>query len=180
TLTVSPRLAVSGVCTQQCTVEDGCVTVCGKFGTQSGGVGPYKYAVRSGALPTGMGLRGLVLTGAFSFPPSICDCSGWQFTVRVTDALGATGDVDANYFILTHITIDGATQSCLSNGCTVGYFGGNSATPTVSITNPTCSPPCPGPVPFSGTASGGVVTISLNPGTVWAGSFDLTIADQNP
>jgi len=34
-------------CATQCSVELGCVSVCGAFGQQGGGVGPYTYALRS-------------------------------------------------------------------------------------------------------------------------------------
>lgn len=179
TISVVRHLTAAGTCGEGCSVEAGCVTVCGTFGSHSGGLSPYKYSVSSGFLPAGMGLNGLALKGVFPSPPP--NSGGfYQFSVTVTDALGATGVAGANIFVFPHIAIDGPSQSCQGGGCTVDYSGGNSGAPTVVISNPTCSPACPGPVPFSGSAAGSVVTISVPGGVLWAGSFDLTISDQSP
>jgi hypothetical protein len=40
TITVVPHLKVNGRCTNYCDVESGCATVCGGFGSQSGGLAP--------------------------------------------------------------------------------------------------------------------------------------------
>jgi len=60
--------ALIPACAQACYVEQGCVNVCGAFGSQSGGVGPFNYSA-SGNIPGGMKLSGLSLAG--SFPPSL-------------------------------------------------------------------------------------------------------------
>jgi len=49
-ITIAPPLAASLVpsCAQYCQVELGCVSVCGGFGQQSGGVSPYSYTLTQG------------------------------------------------------------------------------------------------------------------------------------
>src|SRR5260370_30717654 len=53
-------------CATQCSVELGCVSACGAFGQQGGGVGPYTYALRSGQLPSSTSLSAPALTGTFT------------------------------------------------------------------------------------------------------------------
>jgi hypothetical protein len=102
TISVAPRLAVTGTCASApCVVEQGCVTVCGGLGSQSGGVGPYTYTPQ-GTLPTGMGLSALSLTGAFPF-------GSWKFGVLVTDTLGATGSIPAAFDVFQHIAFKGGS-----------------------------------------------------------------------
>ncbi len=40
-VTILPALTATGTCTKFCSVEAGCVTVCGGFGSVSGGLQPY-------------------------------------------------------------------------------------------------------------------------------------------
>jgi hypothetical protein len=179
TITVVPQLSASGVCTKECDVEQGCVTVCGKFGSQTGGLAPYRYKVSVGVVPSGMAVSGLALAGAFPLAPGCGDCRPlWQFSVTVTDALGASDAVNAIFFVYPHIQISPPSETCTSTSCDVFYFGGNSPTPTVAISNVVCTAGCGGPFPFTVTAASDVITISF-PGGIWAGSFDITIADQS-
>src|ERR1700730_3654678 len=68
-------------CASACRVEVGCVSVCGQFGTASGGTPPYAYGYVSGFVPNGTHVNGLALAGTFTAPAYY-----WQFTVSVTDA----------------------------------------------------------------------------------------------
>ena len=169
--------SVLGPCAQYCNVELGCVTVCGTFGTLSGGVAPYAYAVTQGTLPAGTSLSTLALTGTFTGQPGYL-----QFTVQVTDALGATSSISPTFWMYQHISVGNAV--CYGNygtGCTVqipifgGVPGGNpSVALLANVFNPKPNPPpysgqCwpqgPPPAPRPGwlTASGGYVIVSIPP-----------------
>ncbi|HXN91215.1 MAG TPA: putative Ig domain-containing protein [Candidatus Sulfotelmatobacter sp.] len=128
-------------CAQYCNVELGCVTVCGNFGTLSGRVAPYSYALTQGPLPAGTSLSALSLTGTF------VGLSGYlKFSVQVTDGLGATSSISPTFWMYQHISLSNAV--CYGNfgtGCTVqipisgGVPGG---TPSVSLlANATYNPP---------------------------------------
>ena len=129
TITVAPRLALTGTCASApCVVEQGCTTVCGGLGSQSGGVGPYTYTPQ-GTLPTGMGLSGLALTGAFPF-------GSWKFGVLVTDALGAASSIPAAFDVFQHIAFKGGSGTGKVGAAFVfriPYSGGTlGATPKVA------------------------------------------------
>jgi hypothetical protein len=182
TISVVAHLAVNGTCTTRCSVEAGCVTVCGRYGTQSGGVAPFKYQVTVGQIPTGMGLKGLNLTGAFTQPISNCDCTPlWSFSILVTDALGATDATNAVYNVFQHITLypNGSCVGDYLNGCSVTLFysGGSGA---IDVTTSNASNTLPDG--YSATASGGEVLVSFPSGigNGWNGSIDLTLTDQSP
>ncbi len=122
---IAPHLSASLIpaCATQCSVELGCVSVCGAFGQVGGGIGPYSYALTSGQLPSGTSLSGLTLTGTFT------GLSGYlQFSVQVTDSLGATASVAPTFWMYQHISLAGGT--CYGNygtGCTakLAISGGN-------------------------------------------------------
>jgi len=164
-------------CAQYCRVELGCVTVCGPFGSLSGGVAPYNYALSQGPLPAGTSLSGLALTGTF------VGQSGYlKFTVQVTDALGAGTTIAPTFWMYTHISLSSA--GCYGNfntGCTVqipisgGVPGGtpsvtllanspNTQVPPPPYNQGTCWPQTP-PAPKPGwlTASGGYVIVTIPP-----------------
>jgi hypothetical protein len=125
-ISVARRVVVTGnPCTQQspCNVEAGCVTACGEFGFLSGGIGPFKYKVTKGTLPTGMGLSGFKLTKAFPAPPA-GGTKDWVFTVRVTDAIGAWAETTAKFHVYPHIAWTPVTgkRTCTgspTSGCTI-------------------------------------------------------------
>ncbi len=195
---VYPRLVASLIpaCASACSVEQGCVNVCGNFGTQSGGMGPYKYAA-SGNIPKGETLNGLSLAGSF---PSLAQY--WQFDVTVTDALGATASITPTFYVFKHIAI-AAIALCRGNynvPCSVRipYSGGTPGRgPSVKVVGfgvycpGTFCYPKPSSVPpsFSSTASGGYVTISVDracgyPGVSgcpsgWGGIVYIDLVDQN-
>jgi Putative Ig domain len=173
-------------CATQCSVELGCVSVCGAFGQQSGGVGPYSYALTSGPLPAGTSLSGLSLTGTFG------GLSGYLlFTVQVTDSFGATASVTPKFWMYDHISM--ASGTCSGNyltGCSVRIpYSGGIGTPSVQVVgigqNPnqgcwtkTATQP---PAGASATLSGGYVVVSVPKslingyGAVWT----LRLTDQS-
>ena len=61
----------------------------------SGGMLPYLYSVQVGALPPGLSLN--VLTGVLSGVPQTLGL--FNFTIRVTDAIGATSDIALGLWI---------------------------------------------------------------------------------
>jgi hypothetical protein len=184
TINVAPHLVVTGLCANTCSVEQGCVTVCGRYGTQSGGVAPFKYQLLVGQIPTGMGLKGMNLTGAFPLAPptNSCECNPpWSFSITVTDALGATDGLNAIYDVYRHITLypNGSCQGDYINGCSVTlYYSYGAGAVVVTTSNPTN----PLPSGYSATASGGTVTVTFPSGISngWNGTIDLTLNDQSP
>jgi len=195
-LTVVRHLAASGLCAAQpCSVEQGCVTVCGAFGSQADGVGPYTYVRTGGALPSGTSLSHLSLAGTFT------TVSKFSFVVKVTDSLGATVSVNAGFTVFRHIAFSVKVGTCgPSYGCsaslpyTMGTPGG---TPRLSFTKVVCpNPPCSGIAPeprpntlpkvgFQASAARGIVTITFGlPGAStygdWVGYIYVTITDQSP
>ena len=197
---VAAPLATSLIpgCQSYCNVELGCVDACGSFGTLGGGVGPYTYSLTQGPLPAGTTLNGLALTGTFK------GLAGWlQFTVQVSDALGATSTISPKFWMYPHISFGGGsiptnpqypcwwtTAPPTAPGCTASfsYAGGTpgSGTPAVSATwtgysqtcSPTPTPPasCPAPPMPTVTVSGGTVTISMQPaGRNWINGYKATL-----
>ncbi len=185
-------------CATQCSVELGCVSVCGAFGAQSGGVGPYSYALTSGQLPAGTSLSGLTLTGTF------VGLSGYlNFTVQVTDSFGATASVGVTFWMYDHISLASAA-TCgpifFRIGCrtTLGYSGGiPGGPPSVTITGAqgnlctynaagalTCNPTTAVPSGFTAVAGGGAVSVSVagDPNGAYhtyRGTVTLVVVDQD-
>ena len=132
---IAPHLsaALLPACAQHCTVEQGCVNVCGGFGSQAGGVGPFTYSP-SGNIPGGMKVNGLSLAGSF---PSLAQF--WQFTVVITDSLGATASLSPIFYVYQHIKFTKTSWVCGTGTapCTllIPYIGGTpGGRPTVTIT----------------------------------------------
>ena len=162
TINVVRRLAVTPTCPTNfpCMVEAGCVTACGGFGNQSGGMPPYSYRVVGGAIPSGMGLNGLALAGTFPAPPTGAT-TDWLFTVRVTDGLGATAQTTAKFHVFPHIAFTQTSAQCTQVGtsctATLTYTLGtpNLQRPAVSIT--------PNVANLSASAASGTVTFKATP-----------------
>jgi hypothetical protein len=127
-------LTVTQPCVGQCIRGKGCTT-CGVFGTATGGAGPYTYKVVGGAIPPGMNMSQLSLVGGFP-------AGGYSLTVLVTDKLGATETVGANWSIYKPAILSrtrtgdcqnfGNPPQCTTTGWT--YSGGSpSVKPQVVI-----------------------------------------------
>jgi hypothetical protein len=184
-------------CATQCSVELGCVSVCGGFGQQSGGVGPYSYALTSGQLPAGTALSGLSLTGTFG------GSSGYLlFAVQVTDSFGATASVNPKFWMYDHISL--ANGTCYSSywripcSGTLPFSGGapggppavgvSAASGSLCTPNPagawSCNPSSSPPPNFNAAVSGGSVTVSvpasLNYSYTYTGTVTLILTDQSP
>jgi large repetitive protein len=186
-LTVVPHLATSGKCTVLCSVEQGCVTVCGAYTDVSGGVTPYTYALTSGSLPMGTGLNATALAGTFTAVQPAT-----PFTVTVTDAFGATSNVTSVFLVFAHIAFTVSTATCTgsfngapNSGCTntqLTYAGGTpNGMPTVTIIP---DPKQPLPAGTTATAQGGVVTFTMpSPGCTFVNGYDavvmLLLTDQS-
>jgi hypothetical protein len=184
-ISVSRRVAVTGnPCVPQspCNVEAGCITACGEFGFLSGGIGPFKYKVTKGSLPTGMGLSGFKLTKAFPAPPTQAG-KDWVFTVRVTDAIGATAETTAKFHVYPHIAwvpALGAKASCVRSGggctATLKYALGTPglANPKVNV-QVTSGPALP--AGYSATADSGTVTFTVP--SPYSGTIKLVVIDTS-
>jgi len=161
-IAVSKHIAVAAACPtrQPCLVEAGCITACGGFGHASGGVAPFTYKVVAGALPTGMGLNGFSLTKAFPSP-----AKDWIFSVRVTDAVGATAQTAAKFHVFPHIAFTAPlTAPCTGirgAGCvaTLKYTLGTPGLSSPKV-NTTVSGPGSPPKGWSAVASNGTVTVT--------------------
>ncbi len=128
-------------------VESGCDTVCGGFATQTGGQAPYKYAVTSGGLPAETSLSGMSLAGKIS------STGNYNFTVEVTDALGANASVAATFSVLQHIYFYCPSPwPATRGGCTPS---GSSGTLTFQCTQVADHPDCTGSLMYAGGSSGG-------------------------
>jgi hypothetical protein len=181
---IVPRVTASLVsgCATECTVELGCVSVCGTFGQVSGGAAPITYSLTSGPLPAGTSLNGLSLNGTFTGLPGRL-----QFTVQVTDGFGATALITARYNLLPHLSFGGGAVTCPYNGCgapsTVPYQGG-SGTPGVQVTGwaTSCTyPPCYKPPVPQVSVSGGNVLIYVPPsggGNGYTAMLTLVLTDK--
>jgi large repetitive protein len=190
-ITIVPHVTATGLCTSSCSVEQGCVTVCGAYADVSGGVGPYFFARTQGALPPGTSLSGQSLAGTFTKTSANVPFS---FVVRVTDAFGATSTVRAVFVVFAHIAFSVTNVVCGNspNNCTLqirytgGVPGGTPAVVAIAVikatiflpatnncfssggfSRATSSPP-PG---MATSANGGVMTLSAGPpdGTTWCG-----------
>ena len=161
-------------CAVQCLVEVGCVSVCGKFGTLAGGIGPFTYS-SLGNIPAGVHLNGLALAGTFTAGARYS-----TFTVNVTDSFGAHTSVSPSFNVFPHLTFTGST--CTGTGmCTASlqYNVGVSETPTVKVGAWTGSSPAP---PIVAAVSGGFVNITVGPAASVPkiGTFKLILSDQFP
>jgi hypothetical protein len=177
-ITVARHLAVSGSCSALCSVEQGCTTVCGSFGSLVGGVAPFTYARTAGTLPPSTSLSGLSLAGSFT------TVARYTFGVTVTDALGTTGAVSASFNVFTHITFTTTSVTCSQSSAqcltSLTYVGGTpNAKPTVKVGPFLDSNGKPGPPPPNGylvSASGGVVDFRAN-GQGYTATVTLVLVD---
>ena len=187
---IVPRLTASLVpgCATECTVELGCVTVCGTFGQVSGGVAPLTYKLTVGVLPAGTALSGLTLNGTFT------GLSGrLQFTIQVTDGFGATATISPRYNLLPHISL-ASNASCLGGwtngngpGCQarLAYSGGSGALTVRIVSNVPNTRGCynsgPPPAGYVLSASNGDVNVSIpgNIGPGYGAIWTIVLTDSN-
>jgi hypothetical protein len=185
---IAPALKLSLIpaCATHCSVELGCVSVCGRFGTVTGGRPPYRYALTQGYVPTGTSLSGLSLSGTFA------GSSGrWPFTVSVTDALGVTKLITANFLVYPHISVSNAPCTVAALTCTVQlwYLGSiPGELPTVKATSWSTTD-CPTPTTclrqpaLSALIQSGLVTVTLTFASGWSaysGTLKLLVTDKDP
>jgi putative Ig domain-containing protein len=179
-ITIANRLNASLIpaCAKYCTVELGCVNVCGNFGTQTGGVGPFTYSQTQGQLPSGTSLSGLSLRGTFGGQTGYL-----QFTDQVTDSLGATATVSPTFWMYPHIAWSG-TYHC--NGdyitacptATIPFTGGvPGGTPTVQIVGVSayCPPNYPANCPPPNAPPGGLSATATVVGSSGGGTVAFAV-----
>jgi len=179
TIGVAARLSASLIpaCATQCSVELGCVSVCGGFGQSSGGVGPLSYALVSGQLPSGTTLSGLALKGTFT------GLSGYlQFSVQVTDSLGATATVAPLFWMYQHIFLASDNTTCfrIFADCSLRLKisgGVPQGKPSVAIASVASAAPLP--AGYTLTVSGGYVNLFIpRPGNGYFGVWTLVLTDH--
>jgi hypothetical protein len=201
-LTVFPPLTVSQPCAQVCYVGMGCAT-CGKFGTVSGGAGPYHYKLAGGIVPPGMTLNGFALQGPFPLPvltqPVDVIVAGppitklvYNLSASVTDDFGVTKTVAANFweFFPLHILCT-QTSPCSCSGtpncnAMAAYeFGSPSDNVTIQVeqvcdvNGANCVAGTAGlPAVWSASAKGGLINVLLDPNNGFSGQVTIDLVDH--
>ena len=198
---VFPALAVSQPCANVCFVGVGC-TACGRFGSLSGGAGPYSYKIVAGALPAGMTLSGFTLNGAFP-QPALANVDAlsigparalFNLAVQVTDDFGVSKTVAANWLEFGPIGLQCSTTpcvSCFSSPCvdstSITYSGGNPSDAVTAVVAQVCDVTganCvtdPGkiaaalPPGWAATAKGGNVTVRFDCGNGCPNGFQAQV-----
>lgn len=167
-ITIYKALALTQPCLGTCVIGAGC-SKCGGFGSAANGLGPYTYQIVGGAVPRGMGVSGLALTGPFP-------AGSYNLSIRVTDKLGAQGTVAAKWSIYSPAkSVAGTSCSSVANPpqCSTvrwSYSGGNpTLAPKVVILGYTqycdpltgqCDSETTPPPNWSVSVKGGVITMS--------------------
>ena len=200
-MTVFAALTVTQPCAQVCNVGMGC-SVCGRFGTVSGGAGPYHYKQAGGVVPDGMTLNGFALQGPFPLPlalgtPVDVIVAGppitripWSLSASVTDDFGVTKTVTANFleFFPARITCTVANPCTCANGtndCSgiAAYqFGAPADNFTVQVVQ-TCDPNganCVAGMPanWTATAKGGILNLVMDPNNGFSGQVTVDLVDH--
>jgi hypothetical protein len=165
----APSASLIPACARYCSVEVGCVDVCGNFGTLTGGTAPFTYTVQPGGfVPVGTHLNALSLAGTFTQRAQF-----WQFTVVVTDALGQTTSITPTFYVFPHISL--ASGNCFGNypiGCSAQLaISGGSGSPSVTLVSAAQNPNA-NPAPYQGTCWSLAAT-SPPPG------YGLTVSGSN-
>lgn len=172
------QLSLISACAGHCSVEVGCVSVCGRFGTATGGLPPYRYALAGGYVPTGTSLSGLSLAGTFGGSPS-----RWQFTVAVTDALGVTKTITTTFFTYAHISLLSGACSSLGASCNtiLGYLGGLPGTvPTARVTANPLSYGYAAAITITVQSGRLLITVGPQPNLLpYSGTLTLVLTDQS-
>jgi len=201
TILIRPAISASYIptCATTCNVEQGCVTVCGGFGTVGGGVGPYSYSLISGSPPIGTTLA----TNALTLKGTFTATGNAQFTAMVTDGFGETASLSPDFVVYQHISLPGGTSCGYPNIIppgsqppippgdlcyqTLAYTGGVPGTVTLKLDSwapANCgNGPCAEPA-ISGTGSSGTLMITIRPvpgaPQDQSGTYTFHIVDQGP
>jgi hypothetical protein len=184
-ISVAKRLGIAALCATQCNVEIGCTTVCGKFGTLIGGAAPFTYAPTGGtALPPGMGLNGLSLTGPFPPEPAGTVPIPYSFKVQVTDAFGVAASVSATFgtypqlkFLVASARCVGALSCATSSLQYTGGLPGSTPGWTATAVNANQAP-IPLPAGFNVTFKGSSVIVTVpTQKSSYQGTITLILTD---
>ena len=102
-INIVPYLTANDVCGPNgCTAEAGCAAVCGNYTAPINGIGPYQYTlVGANPVPPGTTFAGPSLGGTFN------QVGGFQFSVDVTDSMGAKASVSPLFNVLPHLILIG-------------------------------------------------------------------------
>ncbi|HUZ87811.1 MAG TPA: putative Ig domain-containing protein [Candidatus Baltobacterales bacterium] len=191
-IAAAPAASLVTGCARYCSVEVGCVDVCGNFGTLTGGTAPFTYTMQPGGLvPVGTHLNQLSLAGTFAQRAQY-----WQFSVLVTDALGQTASISPTFYVYPHISL--TSGSCLGGypaSCSVrlAISGGTpGGTPTVKLLGEAPYVPPSGfgrcwpstttpPAGYGLSVGGGYVTVSIPQklGSGYGAIWSLQLTDQS-
>ncbi|WP_256244599.1 autotransporter domain-containing protein [Pseudomonas sp. PH1b] len=133
----------------------------------SGGTAPYSYSLLSGSLPSGVTLSS---SGVFSGTPS--SAGTYSFTVRVTDANGATGSTAYSTSIGINAPIASAVNATVSanssaNAITLNLSGGSASSVAVAT------------AASHGTASASGTSIRYTPTAGYSGTDSFTYTASN-
>ena len=187
-ISIGRRVAVTGnpcPVRSYCSVEAGCLTVCGLFGFLSGGFAPFNYRVTAGSIPTGMALSGFSLSKSFP-APAASSGRDWIFTVRVTDGIGATAETTAKFHVYPHIAFTGVLTATCGDGRTATWQTGCTLQPNLNYVLGTPGLPAPKvrislisgqplPVGLTFTAQSGTVTAIPPQQTCPHGPYQATV-----
>lgn len=129
----------------KCSVEQGCVSVCGGFAYQGGGTTPYSYSLTSGSVPPGTYQYGLSLAGTFTTTGT------YTFKATVTDGYGATASVSPTFKVFQHISLaSGTCYGDYNTGCTANLLiSGGSGSPKAKLVSEAANN-TPNPPPYAG------------------------------
>jgi hypothetical protein len=174
----------------KCSVEQGCVSVCGGFGYQGGGSAPYSYNLTGGSVPPGTSQYGLSLAGTFTTTGT------YNFKATLTDGYGATASLSPTFTVFPRISVSGGSiPTSPNNGCfainapagpctaSFPYSGGtpNAGIPTPSavwVSNSCAQAPIP-----TITVGTSQVTIAVKSGLPtcngWSGTLSVTLTNRD-
>jgi hypothetical protein len=144
----------------KCSVEQGCVSVCGGFGYQGGGSAPYSYNLTGGSVPPGTSQYGLSLAGTFTTTGT------YKFKATLTDGYGATASLSPTFTVFPHISLaSGTCYGDFNTGCTAKLLiTGGSGSPTATLVS-TSANTTPNPPPYAGSCWTPSAYSSLPPGS---------------